>query len=252
MLIIEVVSVSFDKRETNKLPPNFISPSEFCADNILQRLHSNNYLHRKRPEHIAYIRVLESLSFVEEYRKGNLSLVFEMPAQLNRDVVGRLLSGAPCPAVDNSPVIVYYLDALNGGKLNDRQEQSVFVINVQDVNAPDRVITSLVRLYFIKNQLEKSGGGAVYFNPTKRTFHLLSYREDGEFGLIVNARRAELGQDSHPCMIDSAMEIVDGISENQSDSVNDLVPITKVMLQHFVSTVRVNLDRTQGLQAQVV
>jgi hypothetical protein len=239
------VSVSLDKPETVALCPDLISPSNFCADNVLQRLHGDKYVHPKRPEHVAYIRELESLSFVEQYRDGNLSLIFDMPTEFNRDLVGRLLGSSPCGSLHNFPMLIFHLDALSGRKFNNGQEQSVLVINVQDVNAPDRVIPSLVRLYFVEDKFEKSGRGAVYFNPTKRTFHLLSYRENGEFGLIVGARRTEFGQNRHPCVIESAMEIVDGISKDQSNVVNDLIPITKVMLQHFISTVRIYLDRSR-------
>jgi len=43
-------------------------------------------------------------------------------------------------------------------------------------------------------------------------------------------------------MIESAMEIMDGITEYQGDIRNEFVSIANVMLDHFISTVRVYLD----------
>ena len=43
-------------------------------------------------------------------------------------------------------------------------------------------------------------------------------------------------------MIESTMEIVDGIADHQGRVGDEFVSIAKVMLDHFVSTVRVYLD----------
>jgi hypothetical protein len=108
--------------------------------------------------------------------------------------------------------LIFHLNAVNGSVFDDRQEKAMFVIDVQTVNRPDGFIPSVVGLYLAKDKIEKGGGGAVYFNPAKRSFNLVSYREDGEFSLVVDARRAELGQNRHPCVIESAVEIVNSIS----------------------------------------
>jgi hypothetical protein len=123
----------------------------------------------------------------------------------------------------------------------------VFVVNVQNVNGPDGFISSEVRLYLAENKIEKSGSGAVYFNPAKRSFNLVSYRTDGEFGLAVDARRGELGQNRRPRVIESAMEIMDSISERQSNIGDDFVSIKKIMFQHFVSTVRIDFNGSNGM-----
>lgn len=216
--------------------------AEFGQNGVFKSLDDSYSLHQKRPEHVDYIRELEGRSFIEQYREGNLSLIFQVPTEGNRDVVGRLLSSSRCAYHPNFPKLIYYLDASDRAEFNDGQEKSVFVINVQDMNRPDRTFPSVVRLYMVKNIIEKNGSGAVYFNPTKRSFNLFSYKPDGEFGLIVDARRAKLGDNRHPSMIESAMEIMDSISEHQGDIVDDLVSIREVMLQHFVSTIRVYLD----------
>jgi hypothetical protein len=140
-------------------------------------------------------------------------------------------------------MLIFHLNALNGDEFDDGQKEAMFVINVQDVNAPDRVIPSRVGFYLVQSKIEKSGRGAVYFNPSKRSLHVISYGEDGEFGVIADACRRELSQNRHPCMIESTMKIMDSISERQCNVVDDLIPITKIMLQYLISSFRVYLDR---------
>jgi hypothetical protein len=218
------------------------SSAEFDSDDIFKGLSDVHDLYCKRPEHVAYIRELERWAFVEQYRKGNCSLILQVPTERNRDVVGRLLRCPPCAPLLHFSSLIFYLNAVNGSVFDDRQEKAVFVINVQIVNRPDGFIPSLVRLYLAENKIEKRGCGALYFNPAKRSFNLVSYRKNGEFSLIVDARRAELGQNRHPCVIESAMKIVDRITEHQSNIVDDLIPVTKIVLQHFISTVRIYLN----------
>lgn len=221
------------------------SSAEFGHSEVVKQLNDVPDLYLERVKHIQCIRELRKRSFVEEYRDGDLSLLFEVPAERNRDVVRRLFVRTPCESALNFPLFIFHLDALNGRVFKNGQQETVFVINVQGVDRPDSPIPSLVRFYLANDKIEKTRNGFVYFNPAKRAFNVVSRRANRKFSLAIDTRRAKFSQNGHPCMIQSAMEIMDGIPDNQSDIGKEFVSIAEIMLQHFISTVRVDLDSSR-------
>jgi hypothetical protein len=218
------------------------SSAEFGQNEVGKQLNSVPDLYLERVKHIECICELHKCSFVEEYRNGNLSLLFEVPTEWNVDVVRRLFMRTPCESVFNFPLFIFHLDALNGRVFKNGQEKTVFVVNVQAMDRPDGAIPSLVRLYIANNKIEKAGNGGVYFNPAKRTFKQILARKNGKLSVFRNSTRGKPLECAGPCMIESAMEIMDGIADYQSNIFEEFVPIAKIMLQHFMSTVRVYLD----------
>src|SRR5579872_1558677 len=108
---------------------------------------------------------MASTSILEHYSKRHLSLILYVPAGRNGDVIGRVLSGSHRePWSEFAPLVLRY-DSINGRVVNCRNEQAVFVANVELVNGPDGPIPSLVRLYLVHHQVEQMGTGRVYFFP---------------------------------------------------------------------------------------
>jgi hypothetical protein len=127
--------------------------------------------------------------------------------------------------------------------MNEWEEHPMLVHIASLVDGPNGSISSLVGLYFIHEKVKECAAIDVYLSLYETTFKFIRRQENREFVSEVAAKgfgRQSLA-DFPPRMVKSAIQIMDSIPDQQSD-VSWGLPIAKVVLDEFLSGVRVRLD----------
>lgn len=218
------------------------SQSDDLREELLQQLHNIQDDYSKRREHVRYIHAISGRSLVEDYRDGNVALILDVPAGLNGNKVWRFLGSPPSTAPLDFTSFIFQLNAINGGKTHNWDQEPMFVENVEFVNGADGgIIPSVVRLYIGNDEFKECRGDDVYFSPVQRVFKLILGGVHGKFGELADCRGDKSLDGSYPCMVKSALLIMNSVSNHQC-KVSCNVRIAKIMFDDLVSNVRVSLD----------
>ncbi len=219
------------------------SQSERESD-ILQKFHSSQNGIRKVLEGINRPELFVKHFFVEHYAKGDASLILDVETIWDGNVVGKSLHSAKGSAPLDVARFVLKLDALDGGEENKWNEKPMLVHVISLVDGPNGNIPSLVGLYLVHDSPVESKAVDVYFSLPKKSFkfiHNLSHRE-----LISHRVADRFGREhisnSPPSVVESTAHIVDSIPDKDSNVGSGLFSIAQVMLDDFVSTIRIYLD----------
>src|ERR1017187_3737683 len=179
-----------------------------------QLLNDTENAARKRINTINTIRcaqIAAKYDLVKHYTHGDLSLIFDFPANRNIDAIRERFCRCPCESIRNGFAgISLHVYAYDPGVFDERDQQLMFVRVVDCVNGPDGKIPSLVRPYVIYDKVKESGGDRVYFSPMQRSFKLINGISNRELGGIVNDRRGYAIEGLDPSIIESAPQVVDG------------------------------------------
>jgi hypothetical protein len=224
---------------------------------VLQKFHDTQDRLRKELERVNCPKLLSKNVFMEQYSKGNMSAVFYVEAIGDFNVVGRVLHCGPESLPIYPTHFVLKLDALNGSKVNEWEENPVLIHVTSLVDGPNGGIPSLVRLYLINENPKKFGEIAVYFSLFKMSPHLIRMNKNREFISEVTAERlgGQSFADFPPCMVEGAIQVMDGIADHES-YVGSGLSVAKIVLDEFLSSVRIRLDGggvriSQGLDSRL-
>ncbi len=198
---------------------------------------------------------LSGFPLLEHYRNGRLSFVFDVPAELNGKVIWERLGGSPSIEELNFSHFILHLYFADATVIEQWGQEPMLVLPVDIVDGPNGKIPSVVRLYVRNEKLAES--------PIGTQVHAWNFLEDvcslpfeGSFKAVFGSMNRKLDM-SHinggngfcekrpPCVIKSAFEIVNGITDDECNiGVNPVV--FKIVLDDFVAAIRVNLDRTNN------
>jgi hypothetical protein len=184
----------------------------------------------------------ENISLVENYLNGKMALVCDLVVTVKGD---RKFSAATEPYGDcpsRCSLLILHNNAFDGNHLSDWEQEQVLVSNIKIVKAGNSFIpTSTVRSYVGNYPFKKDGRNRIYFSAFKRTFQFFHGRVKRELGVIV--RRADVSlNDTRPCVIQRGSEVVDGISNNDSQLPSDSVSIGQEMLELLQAGSYLRLD----------
>ena len=212
---------------------------------LLKEFHRAQDEARIYAERIRSSRLASGIPLLEHYSEGRATWVFDMNAPLKRaDINGRgVSSGSGESLMDFS--ILLHANIANRGILNNWNEKPMLVSHIHNMHGPNGEIPSVVGLYLARKKIEKSRRGSVYFQIPKGNFKLLAHGINGEFSSLPVATGDQSLNGFQPNIIESALEIVDGISDDQWQAVEGLSILSacKVALDVFQSTVRVYMAR---------
>ena len=207
----------------------------------LDNLNDRIRIHQQR---LRINHMIGKRSIVEDYINGDLTIVCNVVAQGHGNIPGRHLFSPPSTSgFLNFTSFVLCFNALNGGIVRKWNQQAMFVSDVELVNGPNSKIPSLVRFYLGRDELEQFGTGSLYFSPIKRGMKLIGGFVNREFGEIADSRGNESLNGLEPCIVDGTLQIMDDIPEYQS-YISECIPVGKIVFDDFISTTRINLDRS--------
>ncbi len=157
-----------------------------------------------------YFQVLERCSLAESYLKSDLSVVLELCPKGNvlPVVIGPCNSNVEAV---NTSIFILQFHAANSYDREHGNEEMMFVVDVEGVESENIGVPSRVTFHAIDNKIEH---GDCYASPLERTLKLLPrfLRVDGKLSVSGSCR-----EHPAPSDIESAMQIVNCISNNQSN-----------------------------------
>jgi len=189
------------------------------------------------------------LPLLEHYKEGRASWVFDMKSTFKIDEKREHGSGPSVSPVD-FPIFIFYVNAADRGIVNDWDKKAMLVSDVHFVQGPNGVIPSTVGLYLAYEESEKLRGGDVYLQVRQRTFKMICCRVNGELCIppFISPDCSLRGDQSRgrfkPNVIQSALQIVDGISDDCSEIVSDIPSrdACKIALDTFASSTRIYVN----------
>lgn len=218
------------------------SPTELRLQETLERLHDANNCARVRDEGLRYVHEASRLLILDGYIRGELAMFLHVQAFPEDNVVNKV--GLKLASAETGPQLasfILYLNSLNVALGESGNKQPMFVSVVEIVNGPDGVIPSLARLYCVKHKAVELGAENVYFGLRKIAFYFLDGFPDREFSPIILKGGGEPFNRLEPCIVESALQIVDGIPHDNGDIIKCL-SIGEPMFKDFTAKCRVNLN----------
>lgn len=177
----------------------------------------------------------ESASLVEEYKRGRASVV----VYLNVSPPQRRYGYHP-PLDDPNKgdsshvmVLVYNHHICKTGHGEGRHKQSVLVDVIDVREFPYIALPSLVRLYFVENELRDFRSGLKYLSVFKGTLNIVPF---GPFREIHSIVRNDTIRD----MIESPLQVVDDVTDNDGNVIWRAAH--KVDFQEVLTSARLMLD----------
>ncbi len=187
-----------------------------------------------------YLCALRQYSLSEGHMESNLSVVLECRIFRNPLPV-RLIPSKHYDRLVYGSVFVLQFHALDADRRERGDDESVFIVNVEDVNGEKIGIPSHVWLRLGEEEFKCTRRDR-YLSALGRDsrFKFLSprLRVDREFGMLANRSGVE---EAAPGDIKSAVDIVNCISNNQGDIYRKF-PINKAVLQELFPRLDINIQ----------
>ena len=181
-------------------------------------------------------------SVPELYLEGRVSVVLDLAVKRNFDVAGERSSERQSEAID-FPIFLLQFHTVDRQDIQDRDEQMVFVLNVEPVNRPNVRVASVVRFHAVYQQLEEVGTGAYFSCLRKGRFQMLPIISDNEFGSVrvesggaYSLNRVAIGD------VKSASDIVDCVANHQRE-LRANVLLSKPVIEELFPRIRLNVKR---------
>jgi hypothetical protein len=212
---------------------------------LLKQLHDHSDVGRVMFERVRRFNELSAIPVLEHYRKSGLSWIFDVRAPIIlEESVGPHL---PTLGVTDEliPVYIFELYSNDGGRFNRWNTKPVLISEVEFVYGPYGRIPSTVGLYLAYKKVGKSRGGTIYRQFNKPVFQAFHGAVTRERSLLPPLIGNESGDGVEPNIIESAFEIVDGITEDDGKIIfqgDDILPTLVSALEDFKSGVRVYMD----------
>lgn len=197
--------------------------------------------------------MLDWCSRAERHVESDLAVVLELAPKGNNFAI-EVRSGEPYSERLSGTILVLQFNAFDACGSDGRNQDSMFIVDVEIVQGKNIGVTSFVTFHVIDNEVENTGS-FIYAGALKNTYNPLPrlIPIDREFGVIGPAS-GDLPEDFNPCDIKSGSEIVNCISSNQckvgaqfsimQSVVEELFPSLSIHVQRGTMTVR---RRTESL-----
>jgi hypothetical protein len=137
---------------------------------------------------------------------------------------------------------ILHLHAIDMPLSQEGDDKPVLVSVCKTVNGPNGCIPSLMRLYLINHKREESRAGSVYVSLSKIPLKFWGGFENREFSFVSDEGRNEPFDSLQPCVVQSAVEVMDGISDHERQIVEEsgVYSVYKALCSMF----RVNLSNS--------
>ena len=186
--------------------------------------------------------VLEGHSFVEVYKHGRLTIVCDLEfSSLRKGNDSSFESKSQSSPLRAS--VIFQSKIRKHSELYDWKQKHVFVEDVKFVESADGFIPSIVRFYDIHNEVDDLFGGLVYVSTLNGSYKIIPGAVDRKLS-VFGSSASNFEQNIAHGEIQSALEIVDGISDEQckivwnglclSDLQNILIGIRVVLNEQSV------------------
>lgn len=214
---------------------------------ILQQIDRLNCEIAEARKQVAYGEMLKHTRFLQGYREGKFSLVLNLEARLEVNDVAAFdaICGVRASGVEFAALISHghSSDMPSGTKF---EKQDMLVRNIQIVKSPDNtVVPSFVWLNFGDDAIKECFTPGVYLNTVKGSFETLLCLPNWK----LSTGRHLVGQASlHravPCEVESSMQIVEGIPNDQRQVIQSIPEIRKLMFERL-SSIWALLDRSNA------
>lgn len=107
-------------------------------------------------------------------------------------------------------------DSTEGSDRPNQDQDTVFVCVVEVTEGIEHIIPSLIRFYFIDDQVDKTFADPLYLSVANHRFHTLPSLLDGKGNVGTGLLPAQNDQLKHH-MIQCRAQVMDSIPDNQSD-----------------------------------
>lgn len=201
---------------------------------------------RVQAESIHRSRLAFSTSILEHYLEGRTSWFFDVQPSYERDEVWKRLGGAPCLPLVKHPRLIFQVNASNRGIVDNRNQQPMFVSEIEFVNGPDGKIPSIIGLYIVKDEIEEVRTGGVYLQFPQRGFKLISFEKTGELGALPVPSGNQSSCSFKPSMIESTLQIVNSIPDDCGQFIKGIsvASFLEIALNEFAASLRIDIGST--------
>ncbi len=183
---------------------------------------------------------LRQCSLSERYLESELSVVLDLTVQGNSRSVGAG-TNQHYGVSGNLPIFMLQFHALNPNDREHRDQEVVFVVNVESVKGVKIVVPSLVTFHALYHE-HKKGGVARYFSLTReRRFKVLPCGVNRKLGFVAKHSRVKPLDNVAPCEIKSALEIVDCVTNNESD-IRSEVAVSKAVVEELLPRLSIEVQ----------
>jgi len=184
--------------------------------------------------------VLQRCSIAEGYAENRLSVILDLGPKGDLPPVG-IRSGKGNGEIGSQPVFVLQFDAVNPDDGEHRNQEIVFVVNVEIMQGANIGIPSLVTFHAINNEIEEGRRGRYFSAFRERGFKLMPVFVDREFGPSRVGLRENRSNRGAPCDIKSAVEIVNCIANHQGD-IGAQFPVSKAVVEELFPRLAIDVQ----------
>lgn len=186
-------------------------------------------------------KALCECSILESYLNGTLSLILDLAPRRDLLAVGANSGKADEQAIDLSAFVLQF-QAVNSNDIEHRDQQMVFVVNVQSMDGPDVVVPSVVRFHSLNYEIKERRSGVYFSILRERIFKPLFGFHNGELAVTpLESGGTNPAERVAPCEIESAFQIVDCVTRHKRDIGSD-IPIGVAVVEELFPRLRVSMD----------
>jgi len=184
--------------------------------------------------------MLDWCSRAERHVESDLAVVLELAPKGNNFTI-EVRSGEPYFERLSGTILVLQFNAFDACGSDGRNQDSMFIVDVEIVQGKNIGVTSFVTFHVIDNEVETRELSST--PALLRTYNLLPrlIPIDREFGVIGPAS-GDLPEDFNPCDIKSGSEIVNCISSNQC-KVGAQFSIMQSVVEELFSSLSIHMQR---------
>jgi hypothetical protein len=188
-----------------------------------------------------YLDIIERCSLAERYLESNLSVVLELGLNGRNSLPVKVGPRQNDVKAVNRPVFILHFHAADANDCEHRDQELMFVVDVELAEGENVVVPSFVSFYSINYQIDE---GRVYFGLNEAGFKFLpsTLGVDRKFGAAVESVGTKVSDSSTPNDIESGMQIVNCIADNKRNVraesavsksvVKELFPRLTIHVQH--------------------
>ena len=161
--------------------------------------------------------VMGRCSLPERYLNSDLSVILKLASKGNSRSVDVGSSDRDCEVV-NRPVFVLQFDAIDAHDGEYRNQEMVFIVNVEVVDGTNVGVASLVRFHSLDQKIKQGRVGRYFSCLRERRFKMLPIVADDEFGALrAKPIRTQDSESFSVSDVESAVQIVDCIADHQGN-----------------------------------
>lgn len=204
---------------------------------ILKKLDDVESVIAEAVQQALYRKAAVSTCFLQSYREGKFSLIFDIDAAFKWDDILPLKSWAlPRTASMQFTAFVSYGDSSYMSTWTKAEQQDMLVRNIEIVKCPGGAnVPSVVRLNLQHDAVPQGWTPGVYVNTVKGGFDFLQRLSDWKLRLSGELVGKVPLNGPVPCEIHSGPGVVDRIPDHQREFVQSLPEVRNFMFQALTS-----------------